>query len=164
MATDSTRVRIFYVEDGARVAYTGTITERDPQQGFKVWFDNLRGSEQEWVTREDEWEWLPDEEPTDEPFVAVRLHMAGAFENSTAKIIRLPRSAADLAAEAAAAAKPAAKAPAPAAKKGGRAAFVPAARESTGRAASKGVAAAAAAAAMPTSERAMRSVGEAVVD
>ena len=103
----TSRMRVFYVEDGARVEYIGTVTERDPARGlFRVWFDTMRSTEQEWVDENDEWEWLDEEmpaaEPGDEdlPLVAVRLFMLASHEDLPPHFARLPATTQALALQA----------------------------------------------------------------
>jgi len=61
-SSEGHRMRVYYVEDGERVAYTGTVTARDPAQGlYKIWFDGMLSSEQEDVDANDEWEWMEEE-------------------------------------------------------------------------------------------------------
>lgn len=94
-ASISARIRVYYVEDDVRTAYTGTVTAFHPQKGLRVWFDSVRGTEQEWVTSaEDEWEWVTDEPaPEDVPaglrLNAIRVAMRAPYFSQEPLILRL---------------------------------------------------------------------------
>ena len=103
-SSEGHRMRVYYVEDGERVAYTGTVTARDPAQGlYKIWFDGMLSSEQEDVDANDEWEWMEEEvqlAPGEEalPLTAVRMRMKDTHEELPPLFIRLPAAPQSLAA------------------------------------------------------------------
>ena len=50
------RVRVYYNEEGVPVPYGGTVESLDVKRGLRVRLDGY--SKREWVTDEDEWEWV----------------------------------------------------------------------------------------------------------
>jgi len=50
------RLRVYYEEDGRLVGYPGSAESVDASKGLKVRLDGF--SKREWVTDDDEWEWI----------------------------------------------------------------------------------------------------------
>lgn len=67
------RLRVFYEEGGALVPYSGTADSYDTARGLRVSLDGF--SKREWVTDEDDWEWLQLGSQKIEPQVA-RMQVA----------------------------------------------------------------------------------------
>ena len=59
------RLRVFYCEECASIPYEGVVEALDAKRGLRVHLDGY--PKREWVTDEDEWEWIESSFPREVP-------------------------------------------------------------------------------------------------
>ena len=111
------RLVVFYEEDGVSVPYQGAVESVDAKRGIRVRLDGFQ--KREWVTDEDEWEWIDGSYDTDGPSPGFPIeHVVGAavYRQTLQRLARTSQVCAD-----AAVGKHTPMAHAPAAKKSSKA-------------------------------------------